>query len=263
MKKSQPIVTIAVVAYNEEQNILNLLNSIIDQKESGFSINQIWVHSDGSTDQTIDLVKSLKFPQVKLFAHPKRLGKSHWLNQIYQQLNADVIFAHPYVVRDMIKPLIQSADVGMSGGNPQPLPPKSFWERVVKVAFEPYQKFRSKVRGGNNAFSAIGQILAYRKELLKKITVPENMVTNDIFTYFCCLKHGFKYKFVKSAKVYFRSAQTISDLVKQNTRFQVGYRRMYQLFNPKLVDRELAIPQELLYLNAKWPTATTTKFLKG
>ena len=304
MKKDKPTITIAVCAYNEEQNIKAFLNSVIAQKDDGFRINAIWVHCDGSTDDTVKIVKSIKNPKIKLWDHKKREGKATWLNQIYKDLktdylvqtDADVIFAHKFVVRDIIKPLVTDKSSGMCGGNPEPIRGNTFWEKTCRVAFEPYQQFRSEVREGNNVFSSVGQLLAFRKELVKKIKVPKDMVTNDIYTYFCCISLGFGYKFVKSAKVFFRSPQTQKDVIKQNTRSQIGYKRMYSLFESQLVANEFNIPKWQLYqklvaqffkhplyasayylinsycrlktalintqIDAKWPIALSTKFLK-
>lgn len=300
---NKPTVTVAISAYNEEKNILNFLKSALVQKERGFRLKEIWIHSDGSTDKTVELAKSLKSKRIKVWDHKKRVGKSTWLNKIYQDLDtnilvqadADVIFTRDLTVHDLIQPLIKDPKVGMCGGNPIPLSGKTFWEKTAKIAFEPYQSFRSQVRGGDNIFSAIGQILAFRKELVKKINIPHDMVTNDIYTYFCCLTLGYKYKFVKSAIVHYRAPMNISDIIKQNTRIHVGCERMYHSFNTALVTKELSIPKFLLYrkllkqflkfplqstiyylinkycqvrsesigktLDAKWPIAKSTKLL--
>lgn len=300
----KPIVTIAVSVYNEEENIKSFLESVIVQKEEGFKIDAIWIHNDGSTDTTSQIIKSLNYPKIKLWDHKKREGKATWLNQIYKNLttdflvqtDADVIFAHKYVVRDITKPLMSDPKIGMTGGNPEPLEGNTFWERTCKIAFEPYQEFRSEIRGGNNAFSSIGQLLAFRKAVVKKIKVPEDMVTNDIYTYFCCLTLGYKYRFVNTAKVFYRAPQNLRDLIKQNTRFPIGIKRMYSLFNPQLVKKELNIPKRQLYkklltqffkhplyatvyylinsycristelinihIDAKWPMAQSTKNLR-
>lgn len=252
---SKPTVTVAISAYNEEQNIKSFLDSVVVQKEEGFEIEQIWVHSDGSIDNTAKIVKSIKNPKIKLWDHKKREGKATWLNKIYKDLktdylvqaDADVIFAHKLVVRDLINILLNNKNVGMVGGNPEPIKGNTFWEKICRVAFEPYQEFRSEVRGGDNAFSSVGQILAFKKELVKKITMPKDMVTNDIYTYFCCLSFGYKYKFVKTASVFYRAPQNLKDLIKQNTRFPIGLKRMYTLFDPKLVEQELTIPRWQLY----------------
>lgn len=56
----KPIVIVAISAYNEEKNILNFLKSVLAQEERGFRLKEIWVHSDGSTDNTVKLVKNLR-----------------------------------------------------------------------------------------------------------------------------------------------------------------------------------------------------------
>ncbi len=299
-----PTVTVAVSAYNEEKNILKFLRSVFSQKEDGFILKEIWVHSDGSTDDTVRLAKNIKSKKLKIWDHKKRVGKSTWLNKIYRELatdilvqsDADVIFAHDLVIHDLIQPLIKNKSVGMCGGNPMPLQGKTYWEKMTRCAFEPYQDFRSIVRGGNNAFSAIGQILAYRKELIKQMTIPKDMVTNDIFTYFYCLTLGWKYRYVKSAIVFFKSPKKLKDVSKQNTRFHAGYNRMSEYFSKDLVESEMKIPKFIYIralfkalvkhpilsisyyaintycrfnafrvgkkLNAKWPIAMTTKNLR-
>ncbi|MBI2621975.1 MAG: glycosyltransferase [Candidatus Levybacteria bacterium] len=246
-----PTVTVAVSAYNEEGNIREFLRSVLDQKEEGFKIEAVWVHNDGSSDSTAQIVRSFKNPKIRLFDHKKRAGKATWLNRIYKDLksdflvqsDADVIFTHKYVVRDMVKPLIDNPKVGMTGGSPEPIKGDTFWEKISRVAFEPYKYFRSEVRGGDNIFSAVGQMLAFRKEAVKKIKMPEDMLTNDIYTYFCCLTLGYKYKYAESARVVFRAPQNLSDIIKQNVRNQIGYKRMYELFDPRLVAKEFEIPK--------------------
>jgi cellulose synthase/poly-beta-1,6-N-acetylglucosamine synthase-like glycosyltransferase len=303
MKNKIPTVTIAVAAYNEEKNILNFLKSVLSQKEEGFVIKQIWVYSDGCDDKTAEKARSVKSVKVKVREFKKRQGKSTWLNDIYQKLDtdylvqsdADVVFGHEFVVRDIILPMMKDDKIGMCGGNPMPVEGNTFWEKMVNAAFEPYQEFRTTVRRGSNIFSAIGQLLAFRNEVVKKIEVPVDMIVNDAFTYYSSLKMGWKYSFVKSAVVLFQSPKSLKDLVRQNTRFQAGYTRMFKYFPKELVEREARIPVILYwktlirqfykypvyslvyffvnkyayinamisgsFLNAKWPVAWSTKKL--
>ncbi len=257
MKKRLPTVTIAVSAYNEEKNIGKWLESVLDQKEEGFKLKQIWVFNDGSDDETVKVVKAFKSRKVKVFDDRKRLGKSSRLNQIYQKLDtdflvqtdADVIFSHEYVVRDMIQPLIKDPKVGMCGGNPRPLAATTFTERAVNRTVEAYLDFRAKVKGGNNVMAADGRILAYRRELTKKIHVPEDMICNDTYTYFVCLEKGYKFKHVPSAIVWFRSPQTLRDHIRQMSRFKASPVRMSKYFPKELVEKERAIPRGLFVKN--------------
>ncbi|OGM27083.1 hypothetical protein A2962_03200 [Candidatus Woesebacteria bacterium RIFCSPLOWO2_01_FULL_39_61] len=255
--KKIPEVTIAVSAYNEEKNIKNFLESLLVQKEFGFVLKSIWVLSDGSKDRTVEFAKSFKSKKIKVFDYKDRLGKSSRLNQIYAKLksdilvqsDADVLFAHPYVIYDVIQPLLKNKRVGMCGGNPQPLKAKTFTEKAVNNTVFAYLPLRESVRGGNNIFSVDGRLLAYKKALIKQIYVPEDMIANDAFTYFECLVHGYEYRFVKDAFVNFRSPQNIKDQIRQVTRFKAARIRMFRHFPKDLVTKEQYIPASLLIKN--------------
>ncbi len=252
MKK--PSITVAISAYNEEENIERFLESVVTQKEEGFRLKKILVISDGSTDKTLSKVKSLKSPKLEVREYRERLGKSSRLNEIYDSLtsdiliqsDADVFFAHDYVIRDLIQPMLNDKKVGMSGGNPKPLKGKTFTEKAVNATCEIYIDFRKSIRGGNNIFSADGRLLAYRKNFIKKVLVPIDMIANDAYTYYCCLTQGFGYRFVESAIVNFRSPQTLSDQIRQNTRFSASSIRMLRYFSEDLVNKESQVPLNIL-----------------
>lgn len=250
-------VTVALSAYNEAQNIKRFLKSVLKQKEEGFRIKSIWVYSDGSSDKTVVNAKSIQSSKIKVFEDKKRIGKSARLNEIYKNLktdflvqsDADVIFAHPFVIRDLIEPLINEKKVGMCGGHPIPAEGKTFTEKSINLTFEVYAKLRSEVRGGNNKFSVDGRLLAYKKELVKKIIVPTDMIANDFYTYLCCLKNKYQYRYVKTAVVIFRSPINMRDHLRQNVRFESAALRMKKHFSKALVDRETYIPRSVLLKN--------------
>ncbi len=245
-----PTVTVALSAYNEEKNILNFLKSVLKQNENNFRIDKIVVYSDGSDDKTEEVIESLKSKRIFVVSDKDRLGKSSRLNQIYQSLSsdflvqsdADVIFSHPNVIENLIKPLIDDNSVGMCGGNPCPTEGKTFIERAVNCTFSAYLDLRKTVRGGNNVFSVDGRLLAFRKSLVKKIKVPSTMIANDRYTYFCCLREKFTYKFVESAVVLFKSPNNLTDQIRQNTRFLAAKIRMTNFFPEALVKKEQSIP---------------------
>ena len=79
--KEKVSVTIGIPAYNEEANIGHLLKSLIKQKEEDFKIDKIIVSSDGSTDRTIEIVKSFKDSRIKLLDNKKRRGQASRQNQ--------------------------------------------------------------------------------------------------------------------------------------------------------------------------------------
>ncbi|NTU73535.1 glycosyltransferase, partial [Candidatus Roizmanbacteria bacterium] len=72
--KRTPTLTIGISALNEEQNIICLLNALLSQKNGHYLLSELVVISDGSTDQTVPLVKSIqnKYPVITLIDGKKR-----------------------------------------------------------------------------------------------------------------------------------------------------------------------------------------------
>lgn len=303
MKK--PTVTIAVSAYNEEQNIINFLKSVLRQNEDGFILKEIWIHSDGSTDKTVELAKSLKNKKIKVWSHKARKGKSTRLNQIYREVDtdllvqsdADTIFSNPNVVKELVRAFLKDKQIGMCAGNPQPLLAITFIEKADSNVFRIYSDLLKNLKNGRNVFTADGRILTYRKELIKKINIPEDMISNDVYTYYFCLISGYKYKYVKKAIVYFRCPQSFKDKIRQNKRASATNLRMARYFPREIILRESHVPfnvriksvilqlfkdpigsilifvinklcqliskKEEKRLNAKWNIATSTKILRA
>lgn len=254
MKQNLPTVTIAVSAYNEASNIKPFLQSVLSQKADGFVLEKILIISDGSTDGTDLIAKSLGSAKIDVRRYKERIGKSLRLNEIYTDLtsdilvqsDADVIFSHPFVIRDIIKPLVRGKFVGMCGGHPQPVPGNTFVENAINCTAHVYAKLRRSFRDGNNCLSVDGRLLAYKKNLIKQIHIPEDMIANDVYTFFCCLTLGYRYRYVSSAIVLFRSPKTVKDQIRQNTRFRAAPMRMMRYFPKNLVYDEMHIPLSVL-----------------
>ena len=251
----KPTVTVFISAYNEEENIAAFINSVLEQKETNFTLKQILVVSDGSSDKTSEVVKSLRSPKIKLQNYEEREGKSKRLNSVYRtfqsdilvQSDADVVFSTKNVLEDIVAPLTNNSEVGLCGGNPIAIKGTTFTENSINVTHNMYRKFRKSIKGGNNVFSADGRLLALSKLFARGLYIPEDMIANDMYAYFSCLSKGFEYKYVASAVVWFRSPQNARDHIRQNSRFEAGPLRMEKYFDIQLVLSERSIPKALLW----------------
>lgn len=249
--KKKYTVTVAVSAFNEEANILNFMKSVLKQNEEDFFIfEKFLIISDGSSDKTVSLAKSIKDKRIEVIDYKKRAGKSIRLNEIYSRLDtdflvqtdADVIFKDKHVIKNMILPFILNEKIGMCTGNPLPLPGKTFTEKADVAMLNVYWPILKNYSYGNNVFSADGRILSYKKELVKKIIVPENMIANDFYTYFFSIHAGYKCKYVKKAVVNFRASQNINDKIKQNLRSAAIPLRMLRYFPKELIHKQMRVP---------------------
>lgn len=299
MKK---IITIGIPVYNEEANIKNVLDGILLQKVEGFVIDSIIVISDGSTDRTVEKVKEVTDKRIKLYDFKERKGKSFYMNYLFKEveteilvmLDGDVILSHNLVIRNIIRPIIQDKKVGLTSGDFQPIKIDNFLQKAIKSTVNVYEVVRHEWKGGNNALGCTGRVMALSKDCYKSIHIPDNMVLNDIYTYFACLRAGFEFRHVKEATVYYQLPNKLADHLSQSVRSEVGVHRISRVFG-KLYTSEYALPKKRFWeltfkefinnpigcvficllnkfakiasrkeidrMNAKWEMATSTKKL--
>ena len=87
--KEYPSVDIIIAAYNEESCIKARIENALAQDYTG-ELN-IFVASDGSKDNTGEIITSFTDPRVKAFNFPENRGKISVLNDLIAQSNADYL----------------------------------------------------------------------------------------------------------------------------------------------------------------------------
>src|SRR5258708_26629353 len=124
--KNKISITIGIPAYNEEDNIGKLLDSIISQKGSRYNIEKIIVACDGCTDKTAEIVEKYidKHNNIYLINDGLRLGQAGRLNEFYKinksdifiTFDADTVLGHRYVVNEIAE-CFEDKNVGLVGGS--------------------------------------------------------------------------------------------------------------------------------------------------
>ena len=118
-----PLVSIIVPAYNEEKVIANCVKSI---ESSGYKNIEIILVDDGSSDQTLKIMRRYENPPKVQVIAQKNGGKASALNHGFQQakgeillfVDADGIFTHS-TIREMLN-AFTSEKVGAVCGNDAP-----------------------------------------------------------------------------------------------------------------------------------------------
>jgi cellulose synthase/poly-beta-1,6-N-acetylglucosamine synthase-like glycosyltransferase len=104
-----PEVSFLIPAYNEEVHLLEKINNLRDMDYPRQKV-QILIVSDGSTDATNEILKSLPDPNIEVIFLPSRSGKATALNQAVLQArheilvfsDASTVFA-PDAVRKLVR----------------------------------------------------------------------------------------------------------------------------------------------------------------
>jgi len=71
--KNVPFFSIGIAAYNREKYIKRCIMSCLEQSFNDF---EIVVVDDGSTDQTVEIVRSIKDPRIRVILNPENLGQA-------------------------------------------------------------------------------------------------------------------------------------------------------------------------------------------
>lgn len=267
MKQKIPTVTIGIPAYNEEVNIKNLLLSILAQKEKGFSIREIIVVSDGSTDKTIHEVKTVRDKGIKLVVHKQRRGKVVRLNQMFTefkgdilvQFDADIELKDSRVLYELILPFIKDEEIDLVCGRNAPLPPATFVEKLAYFGAQVWEEAKKSLGDKAERYYCNGSIRAFSKNFLREFRLPESIgSTEDVYSYLFAKTHGYSVFCAKSAVVYFRLPSTFKDYTKQMKRFLINSRTLGEFFGRKMVRKYNTITNSvrlkaLLKLSSKTP----------
>lgn len=246
-------VTIAIPAYNEGRNIDRLLVSLEKQYLWGMTLDAILVVSDGSTDDTIERIKSVKNKLIRYVHRENRLGINATLNEIFRLsksevlvlLNADVDIANRAFLHELVHPFRHNQKLGIVGANVLPLKPKRYFERMLAASHMLKKRLYDRIKSGNNIYNCHGRGRALGRAFYTSLRIPEN-IPEDAYAYMACISEGFTFYYQKDAVVRFRSPKNFADHLKQSVRFSQGKSSLEQYFNAQSIHSAYTIPTVLL-----------------
>jgi len=286
-----------ICAYNEQGNILRLLDCLLSQKLKSASIKEIIVIASGCTDDTEKIVNEYaKINQkVILLREPERNGKAVAVNLFLKKASGDICILvsadtlpEKNAIEELIKPLLQEK-VGMTGGHPIPVNSKdTFTGFLAHFMWELHNEIAKKT-------PKLGEMIAF-KNIVKEI--PKETAVDEVSIEAIIRKKGLELRYVEEAIVYNKGPETIKDFLKQRRRIYAGHlwAKKYQHYSVstmsgrkilKLVLSRLSLNPKTLFYTIfaiklemfgrligcvdfyilkknpwKWDMATTTKKLK-
>jgi cellulose synthase/poly-beta-1,6-N-acetylglucosamine synthase-like glycosyltransferase len=265
-----PRVTIVVAAHNEESSIGEKLRNLLALDYPSDRL-EVLIASDGSDDDTENIVRQFEGKGVGLLALPRR-GKAYAMNAAVAASSGDIlVFSDansmyaPGAVRALVRPFAD-ATVGGVAGDQRYLADSSaaitadgertYWDldRMLKEA-------QSQV---GNVTSATGAIYAIRRSLFSP--VPEG-VTDDFVTSTKVIAQGYRLVFAPAAiafepvarsggvefgrkvRVITRGFQSVLVMRALLNPFRYGFYAI-QLFSHKVVRRLVALPLLVLLVGS-------------
>jgi len=251
--KRKITVSIGIPAHNEENNIVNLLTSIVKQKGNNFILKKIFVVCDGCTDHTALLARKFggNYKKIKVFEGKRRLGKMARLNEIYEMNNCDILFTFDAdvvlkddsVIKKIVKIFQNDKSVSLVVAHQIPVLPNNFFGKVVYAANRIWEETRIPVNKGDHIHNLQGSATALNKTLTEKIRYPSGLTSDQGYLYMEAKQYGI-FKYAHNAAILYRPPDNYYDfrLLASRSIYQ-DRKTMVDHFGPEVL-HEFHIPFE-------------------
>jgi biofilm PGA synthesis N-glycosyltransferase PgaC len=232
-----PRVVIGICAYNEKNNIRNLLQNLVVEQDLPKNC-RILVVCSGCTDETPFIVKEFekRDSRIETIIEESRRGKANALNSIFKiakesadvliLVNADALPKRGSITKLLYKLTNNNAGVVFA----QPVPSEELngiCYGIVNVIWRLHHAISLDQKP-----KLSGELCAIRASCLQEI--PENIATDEPYIELAIRKQGYDILYVPEALVYIRCPTNTFDLLKQRKRIWLGHMQLQNETNYKV-----------------------------
>ena len=231
--QSEFIVSVGIMAYNEAENIGQLLQCLLGQQCSSFSIKEIIVVASGCTDDTESIVREFsdRNPKIKLLVQPRREGKASAINLFLRHAQSDILVMEsadtrpePTTIQRLLEPFADP-EIGMTGGHPIPVnDPNTFMGFTTHLMWELHHQIALQ-------HPKLGELVAFRHVFYR---IPFRSAVDEVSIEATIRCEGYQLRYVPEAIVHNRGPETVHDFLRQRRRIYAGhlmvrYRQGYEV----------------------------------
>lgn len=206
-------VSVVLAAHNEAGVLPRKLASVLAGTNAD-QIGEIWIGSDGSTDDTVAVVKALADPRIRVEAFPVRRGKLAVLNALIPRCQHEVVVLTdarqewaPDALDRLLAPMADD-EVGVVSGEMvfrDPARPSA--TALGMDAYWRYEKFiRQAESRCHSVPGATGALYALRRACFRPL--PEDLLLDDVAIPLEAVRQGYRCGWAAGAEVYDQPSQT-------------------------------------------------------
>lgn len=216
------VFSIGIMAYNEEGNIGQLLESLMNESNSSYLIKEVIVVASGCTDNTATIVRefSRRDQRIKLLVQVRREGKASAINLFLRHAQSDILvmesadtIPESTAIQHLLEPFADP-EVGMTGGHPIPVnDPSTFIGFAVHLMWELHHQIALQR-------PKLGELVAFRRIFFR---IPVRSAVDEVSIEATIRSQGYRLRYVPEAIVYNRGPATVGDFLRQRRRIYSGH----------------------------------------
>jgi poly-beta-1,6-N-acetyl-D-glucosamine synthase len=217
--------SVGIMAYNEDDNIGNLLQSILNQRLFHGSLRKVLVVASGCTDRTEDIVREFmkRDNRVGLLVQRLREGKASAVNLFLSEASGDILILESgdtipeEGTLDRLMVPFTDEHVGMTGAHPVPVNGKdTFIGYTVHLMWSLHHKIALMT-------PKLGELVAFRNIVRQ---IPADTAVDEASIEAIVRKAGYMLAYVPDAIVRNKGPENAKDFLKQRRRIAAGHRHL-------------------------------------
>mgnify|MGYP000504071673 CR=1 FL=1 len=247
------MVDVVIPAFNEGACIEGVLHDVTAARQHDwFQVQNIYVISDASTDETDDIVRQVATtePRIKLIRKQERQGKQDSINlalsitqaDVVVFIDADVRLANEQSIAKLIQPFRDGGVALVQGGLVRAHPGFTINPAKLAAYFDWIVVDKVRRRKAMSWWSIDGRVMALSRDFYKGLLLPSSLA-DDQFIFYSCIKQGRKFVWAEDAVFYYGPPQSIRDFSRQWSRYFFYTRQSEEYFGKELMEREMSLPR--------------------
>ena len=255
VKPLQAEITIDVVipALNEESCIEGLLHDVMMARQRGwFQIQNIYVISDASTDQTDNIVQRFakRDDRIRLLRKQERKGKQDSINLAFSVTSADVVvfidadvrLANEHSIANLLRHFRDHENALVQGGLVRIHPGFSLNPAKQASYFDWTLVDSIRRQKAMSWWSIDGRVMALSRDFYQRLSLPDSFA-DDQFIFYSCVQQRRKFVWAEDAIFFYGPPESIADFSHQWSRYFFYTNKSRQYFGEELVGRDMSVPR--------------------
>jgi cellulose synthase/poly-beta-1,6-N-acetylglucosamine synthase-like glycosyltransferase len=230
-----PSITLIVAAYNEEDCIRAKVENSIGL-DYPLDLVEMIVVTDGSTDGTVDIVRSFQHQNVCLLHQPQRSGKTAAINRAVEVATGDVLVfsdANTMLNTRALRAItadFRESSVGAVAGEKRVLTGTADHAVAQENLYWKYESFlKNQESQFHTVIGAAGELFAVRRNLY--VPVPPNVILDDFYISLSVCRLGYTVKYARDAYGEEFASANVAEEGKRKVRIAAGGFQSLQIFS--------------------------------